>query len=571
MAHSNQTRSQPTILSAASKNLYRRQGLWGDRLIVDWLDERAAATPDKAAIVETEHVVTYKEVVRRSENLATSLLDLGVGSGDVVAIQSPNWAELPIVHFATDRIGAIFMPISEGFREREIQHLLERSQARVVFWPERLRGIAHRERIDRLRPSLHKLEHVIDLRTSFPAGRLEFEALSAHDGWRTNKGYARLRAAKPDADAPSHVMVSSGTTGLPRCSLFSDNNTLVKLLHHYAQAVRLSSSDVAAALAPAGTGATGYNYPILATLLAGGTSVLLDHWSSSRVQEALELIERYSCTLAVVVPTQLAKLVEFAESSAFDLKSLRAITNSGAKLPPATAAAAERLFKCKVQTIYGTSEAGATAMTSIEDPDDKRQNTVGRPLVGQEVLLCDHNGKPVPPGEAGEVCWRGANKSYGFLHDFESSQTVWDPDGWLRSGDLGRIDEHGYLSIVGRKKDMIVRGGQNINPGAIEEILLEHPAVAEVAVVALVDSVMGERIAACVVVKGAKPPTLAELKELVLSHGLAAWHQPELLALTDELPRNAGGKIDKRLLTQLVGELASMSEDGVVHHTPAQP
>jgi non-ribosomal peptide synthetase component E (peptide arylation enzyme) len=203
-------------------------------------------------------------------------------------------------------------------------------------------------------------------------------------------------------------------------------------------------------------------------------------------------------------------------------------------------------------------------MTSIGDPDEKRRNTVGRPLAGQQVRLLDDDGCEVGAGGIGEVCWRGANKSFGFLNDFEGTAKVWDAEGWMHSGDLGRIDEQGYLSIVGRKKDMIIRGGQNINPGVIEEILLNHPDVAEIAIVPVEDAVLGERIAACVVARSGVRPTLDSLKAFVLERGFAAWHQPELLLTLDELPRNAGGKVDKKALSQS----ALQSRDAATPPTP---
>ncbi len=523
---------QPCLHADAQIQGFHAAGIFSQKLLVDHLDERARQTPTKPAIIESQRQLSYAEVVRQSENLAAALHRLSVARGDVVAAQSPNWAELPIVHFACNRIGAIFVPLSEGFRERELLHLLQLSRAKLLFCPEVFRGVRHADLVAPLRSSLPALHHVVALRS---AASLNFDTLAHEDAWRIEQGTPWLRKQRGTADDPSHVMVSSGTTGLPRCSLFSDNNTAVKLLQQYVQAARVDGNDVAAALAPDGTGATGYNYPILAMLLLGGTSVLLEHWNGKRLDEVLELIAHNGCTLAVAVPAQLAKLVQAQDIGAHDLSKLRVVTNSGAKLPPSVAEAVERLFDCTVQVIYGTSEAGATAMTRVDDSAEQRRATVGRPLDGQEVRILGDDGLPVVSGAPGEVCWRGANKSYGFLNDPDSTRRVWD--------------DEGYLHIVGRKKDMIIRGGQNVIPGAIEEALLQHPAVAEVAVVACADAALGERIAACVVVKGAVAPSLESLKARVRDHGLAAWHQPELLLLA-ERPRNAGGKIDKNLLAR---------------------
>jgi non-ribosomal peptide synthetase component E (peptide arylation enzyme) len=538
---------------------YHAQGLWSTRLFVDHVDEWARRQPGKPAIVEGSRTLTYAQVVAMSKNVAAALVKRGVAKGDVVAAQSPNWSELPIIHLATDRIGAIFLPLSEGFREKELLHLLEKSAAKVVFCPAVVRGEDQASFMRGLCAKLPRLPQVVAMRGEVVPGFTSFEAMAVDCDWGMDE--AALAARRGSADSPSHVMVSSGSTGMPKCSLFSDNNTLVKLMQQYEQASDVSSTDVAAALAPAGTGSTGYNYPILAMLLHGGTSVLLEHWSGSDVDAALDLIEANSCTIAVAVPAQMVMLVNCVTASGRKAPKLRVITNAGAKLPPNIAEEAERIFSCKVQSIYGSSEAGATAMTSIHDPDEKRRTTVGRPLVGQEVVLLDDDGAPVPQGAPGEVCWRGANKSYGFLNDPQAAANTWDAQGWMHSGDLGLIDAEGYLCIVGRKKDMIIRGGQNINPGAIEELLLRHPGVAEIAIVPVADAILGERVAACVVARGGAQLTLASLKSFVLAEGLAAWHQPELLLEVAELPRNAGGKVDKKALS-LSAALAAKAPTG---------
>ncbi len=530
---------------------FHREGLWGTRLFVDHFDEWAQRQPDKRAIVESARTLSYAQVAQATKNVAAALVKLGVGKGDVVAAQSPNWAELPIIHLAVDRIGAIFLPLSVGFREKELLHLLDKSGACVLFCPALLRGKDHVGFMRGLQAQLPRLKSVLAMRGAAAAGFTSFENIVTDSSWISELGEAGLAALRASSDAPSHVMVSSGSTGMPKCSLFSDNNTLVKLIQQYEQASDVSSSDVAAALAPAGTGSTGYNYPILAMLLHGATSVLLEHWSGANVDAALDLMEQQNCTMAVAVPAQMIMLVNSVEYSGRKAPKLRVITNAGAKLPPDIVEAAERIFQCKVQSIYGSSEAGATAMTSIHDPDEKRRSTVGKPLIGQEVVLLDDAGVPVLQGDPGEVCWRGANKSYGFLNDSDSTAGTWDAEGWMHSGDLGRIDEDGYLQIVGRKKDMIIRGGQNINPGAIEELLLRHPDVAEIAIVPVEDAVLGEHVAACVVARRGSCVTLDSLKTFVLASGMAAWNQPELLVEVAELPRNSGGKVDKKSLSHI--------------------
>ncbi len=547
------TAEQPrSFHSAADARRFREAGLWGDELLVDVVDARAAEQPAKVALIDSRGVLTYGEVVERSRNLALSLLNLGVHRGDVVAIQSPNWTELPITHLALDRIGAMMLPLHDGFRDVELRHLLRQAGACAIIAPAMYRGHSHRELIRRVLPDVPGLRHIIVLRGDVEPGEHSWDRLAIETRWRDAETSAELGRVRPSPDDPLEIMVSSGTTALPKASLLSDNNSFVRLVHGYARhAVNLDPRDVAAALAPAGTGATGYTFPILTPLLVGATSVLLERWNGERPEDALDLMEEHQTTFAVVIPTQLAKLVAVAGIERRRL-ALRFVTNAGARLLEAVADATERSLRCRVQTIYGASDAAVPTMTTLADPRGKRHTTVGRLIPGQELRIIDDAGRPLPPGEAGEVCWRGAAKSYGYLNDPEGTRNVWDAEGWYHSGDLGEIDGDGYLRIVGRKKDMIIRGGRNINPRAIEEVLVDHPGVLDAAVVAMSDSVLGERVCAFVIPRDpAAPPLLGELTAMVRARGMAVWYQPEQLILVSDFPRNAGAKVDKGALAKL--------------------
>ena len=533
---------------ADTAEFYRR-GYWQDRLTVDYFDEHAVAHPGKAALIDNRGTLTYGELAARTRNLAAALIRLGIGSGDVVGVLSPNWSELPISHLALDRIGAIFLPLHDGFRREELCSLLSQSRAKALIYPASYHGFDYRVLVEELRLGLPDLRLLIVMRAPPIGGELAFDTLVLDDGWRGAKGNNFLDAYRPDPSSPMQIMVSSGTTAAPRCSVFCDNAMVFKLVRQYGRhACRLGSNDIAAAIAPAGTGSTGYNYPILAPLLFGGTSVLLERWNGLEPERALELMATHRCTYAVVIPTQLVKLVNAPDLGCYDFSALRFITNGGAKLAAAVAEAAERSFGCVVQTMYGSTDSAVPTMTSIDDLAEKRR-TVGRVLEGQELRVVRDDGTPAEPGEAGEIWWRGANGGFGYLNMPEATKAVWDNEGWYHSGDLGVLDADGYLSITGRRKDMIIRGGRNINPRQIEEILVQHPKVTDAAVIPVGDVVLGE-IACAVVVPASQQdsPSLEELNEFIRSQELAVWCQPEKLVLVDDFPRNAGGKVDKRAL-----------------------
>ena len=536
---------------------YRRLGYWKDRLLIDYIDEHAGRTPDKVAITDNRGSITYRQLVQKTENLAAALLRLGIGSGEVVAVQAPNWAELAIAHLALDRIGAIFLPVHDGFRAEEMIHILGPSKAVALILPATYRDFDYRALADNIAADLPALRYRIILRDKPRVAELSFDALCGDDSWRAEKGEAWLLQHRVPAQSPLQIMVSSGTTSVAKCSLFSDNNMAVKLIGQYGSfATQMTDSDIGAAIAPAGTGATGYNYPIIAPLLHGGSTVLLERWDGNHPEESFALIEKHCCTFAVVIPTQLVKMVRSPVVGNYDLSSLRFISNAGAKLAASDAEVAEEIFRCPVQTIYGATDSGVPTMTRASDPPEKRR-TAGHVLPGEELKIVREDGSIAPTGESGEVLWRGANSSYGYLTGSAELDKVWDPEGWYHSGDLGTLDAEGYLTIVGRKKDMIIRGGRNINPRQIEEVLIRHPAVVDAAIVAVRDAVLGEQIGSAIVSAPGKPvPQLAELTRFIMDAGLSKWCQPEYLLVFEDFPRNAGGKIDKRQLSAELEKLA---------------
>lgn len=529
---------------------FRRRGWWEGRLIVDYVDDHALRIPGKIALVDSRGALTYGEIRTRTRNLAAALLELGLQPGDVVAVQAPNWAELVLAHLALDRIGMIFVPLHDGFREHEMRHLLALAKVRAIIYPPSFRDFDHRALLAHIQPVLPNLRHHIVLRAEPEEGEHSFDALAGDGGWEARRGPDFLERHRPSSSDPLEVMVSSGTTALPRCSLYCDDATLHLIRHQYGQqSCRLAEHDVAISIAPAGTGATGYIFPIVAPLLFGAKSVLLERWDGNNPGFALDLMVEHAATYVVLIPTQLVKLVSAQREQPRRIPSLRFISNAGAKLADSVAEEAEQLFNCVIQTIYGATDGGVPVMTSTDDPTQKRR-TAGKLLEGAEMRLLRDDGSDAAAGEPGEVVWRGANGGFGYLNDPEGTATVWDEEGWYHSGDMGMLDADGYLFIVGRKKDMIIRGGRNINPRAIEEMLLRHPAVLDVAIVPLPDTTLGEIVGAVVVPVSGTTPTLAELKQFLLDQGMAVWYQPERLLLLDDLPRNAGAKIDKHKLVQ---------------------
>ena len=519
---------------------FRELGLWGDRTPAEVVVEQAAARPDRLAVTDARVRWTYAELVDRADRLARILVDLGVREGDAVIAQLPNCALLPLTHLAALRIGAIWVPMSTAWRSAELGAMIDASGAGVLLAAPRDKGFdlraMHREVLaDRARPCTALYLRAEDDPT-LPAEE-SADALLDRTTPLTAEEVARHR---PDPDGPALAMVSSGSTGLPKAGLWGGNDLVALLSHHLHERLKLGDDEVAAAIAPANLGSTGYVYAVLASLFHGGTCHFLERWSP---QAALDLLVRERCTWATAIAPQMRMMLDLPLESA-DLSAFTRFNNGGAPLPETVAQEVERRMGCRVQTSYGTSDGGCPTLTSVDDPDDARWTSVGRVLDGMEVELRDPLGEAVGPGEVGEICWRGANKSWGYLNQPEYEDAVWDAGQWARSGDLGAFDADGYLRIVGRAKEMILRGGANIFPAEIEAALIASPQVRSVAVVAVPDERLGERACAVVVPTDA-PPTLSELVAHLERRGMARFKHPEFLLVVDELPINAGGKVDR--------------------------
>jgi cyclohexanecarboxylate-CoA ligase/acyl-CoA synthetase len=362
-----------------------------------------------------------------------------------------------------------------------------------------------------------------------------------------------------DPDLPRYVMVSSGTTSVPKLSLWTDNN-LFAFGEVWARAVALSFKDRVVGLAPAGTGAIGYVYGVLFPLLKGATCVLLERWQPAG---ALSLMAHERASVVAAVPTQLVKLMSEPRVNDIALPALRVVTNAGAPMPPEVAARLEELWDCRIQTVYGATDGGVPLMTDIGDPAPARLRSVGRALPLSEIRVVDRELREVEPGQPGEILWRGPTKTFGYLNDPVRTAEMFTEDGYYRSGDLVVADADGYFRIVGRVKDMIIRGAQNISPREIEEAVLGHPAVSEAVAVGLPDPVYGERVCVAVTLRDGHMLELAELGAHLRSQRMAAFKLPERLEIFDELPKTVTGKVSKdavreRVLQRSVGDHAAI-------------
>jgi acyl-CoA synthetase (AMP-forming)/AMP-acid ligase II len=399
---------------------------------------------------------------------------------------------------------------------------------------------------DRLAPS----ERAAVLRLAEPKLTIDSTPPAEHVDDVLHALRVRDEAPPPIPDDPGRavaIIFTSGTTGLPKGAVYCNR-----------QLAFITQTDTGGAWDTGGRSFSGTSFAHLGFmtklpggLQRGGTTFIMERW---RAHDALELLAREQMTTVAGVPTQLALMLRQADFDAFDLSSVRFIIAGGGPITPGLAEEARRRFDALLATRYSCTEAGIGLGTAFDDPDEDAIVSVGRPHASVELSLRDPDGGPMAAGEVGEVCLRSPAVMSGYWHDPEQTAAAFTDDGFVRTGDLGWIDDDGRLRLVGRSKEMYVRGGYNVYPVEVEGVLSTHPDVASVAIVPRADAVMGEIGVAVVVPRDpARVPALDELRDFAATH-VAAYKLPEALVVRADLPLTAGEKIDRRALVAELGE-----------------
>jgi cyclohexanecarboxylate-CoA ligase len=504
-------------------------GLWAGNLIDDYLSTAAARTPDAIAVVDRSGSRTYRELDSDVRRLASALRGRGIGGGDVVSWMLPNWAEAIIVHLAAIRLGAVSNPIIPIYRHQETTFILRQAASKVVVVPREFRGFDYPSMIDDIRGGLPALETVVVVGDPVAVTHVGFDELL---GEGTNEP---VDHGGRTADDIVLLLYTSGTTSAPKGALHSHNT-----LDHENRSIigffELTASDVVFMPSPVGH-IIGVLYGMQLPFMLGTTVVLLDVWKPER---ALELIQQHRCSFTVAATPFLHGVVHHPRRSTFDTSSMRVFACGGADVPPELIRSATAALGCTVSRGYGSTEYPTATASNSADAAAKRAQTDGRAIGAAEVRVAAD----------GELQVRGPEMFLGYL-DSSLNADAFTDDGWLRTGDLARIDDDGYVEIVGRQKDIIIRGGENISAKEIEDQLFEHPAIADAAVVSAPDPVLGELVCAVVVPEPGAAVTLPEMVEWLTTRRVARQKIPERLLLLDELPRNASGKVQKFRLREL--------------------
>lgn len=543
--------SKPTRFTLEMIDTYVRGGYWEQITIRDLWERNAREYPDKEAYVDAKTKLTWYQAKLRSDRLALAFLELGLKRDEVLAMLLPNIVESVLVRAACEKAGIVCVTPLISIRHQEMEAILRKTEASAVVIPYVFRNFDFFAMIEEIRTRLPSLRHVLVVSDQVPKGTLSIRQMAeAPVERRYAPDYLRKTTFEP-TDV-SLVATTSGTTSSPK---LGEHPVCVRLAVAKAevQAMRITGADIIgiASHAVAGGGAVFCYY---VASLVSAKSVLLEKWDA---EEALKLFEREKVTVIAALPTQLIQMLRHPNFARYNLSSVRCISWAAAPLPLQVAEELEqRIGKCMPH--YGTFDGGPISICKIDDPLEVRLRTVGKPVTGNEVRLVDEGGRKVLAGEVGEVLVRGACCTSGLYKDEEATKQAWGmlgPEGWFATGDLAKLDKDGNIILVGREKDMINRGGQNIYPEEIEDILLGHPKILEVAIVSMPDAVFSEKACAYVVPRPGDALVFEEIVSFIKEKNIAPYKLPERLEIVDRLPRVGDtGKVDKNSLRKDIRE-----------------
>ncbi len=536
------------VLIVPRREAMKAAGHWDDKTIIDYLDACLADVPDQQAVCDfntltgKETRLTYRELDERAGRIALNLLDLGIGRGDVVSYQLPNWWEFTALYVACAKIGAVVNPLMPIFRERELSFMLALAETKLMVVPQRFRDFDYPGMMAGIRDKLPALRHVLAIGGT---GDASFEAVLL----KPNSGTLDA-AMRTKPDEVTQLLYTSGTTGEPKGATHT-SNTLLSNLKPYAERVGLGPDDVVLMASPMAH-QTGFMYGLMMPIVLKARAVLQDVWDPKR---AAATIRREKVTFTMASAVFLSDLTEAVAAEGEPVPSLRVFLSAGAPIPRPLVAKARETLGASIVSAWGMTENGAVTLTKLDDPEEKAFNTDGCALPGTEVKVVDREGNPVPFGEEGDLMMRGCSLFSGY-HKRPEWNNV-DAEGWFHTGDLARMSEDGYIRISGRSKDVIIRGGENIPVVEIEGLLFKHPAIAAVAIVGYPDARLGERAVAFVTLREGATLDKDGMVQFLTDQKCAKTYLPERLEIVDDLPRTPSGKIQKFKLREEAKGFAS--------------
>lgn len=523
--------------ASALRARYRASGAWSDQTIAGSARELLQRDGARIAYVAAERRWSLAEIFADAEALAAGLAARGLRAGDVVSFQLPNWVEVAVIDLAAALLGLVVNPIVPIYRDGEVGFMLADCRAKAVFVPDNFRGHDYLAMMQRLAPQLPELKLVASVRAANP-GADSYEALI---------GERATLAQWPtvDPDAVKMLLYTSGTTGRPKAVLNTHNSAasvLQRAFRHWGQ-----REGEAVLMASPVTHVTGFGYGVELPLVCGSTTVFMERWNAA---EALTLIEAEGVAMTMGATPFLHELLAAAEQQGRRLPTLRTYACGGAAVPPdLIRRAGQVLERCRAFRVFGSSEAPLVTLGYVGAGEETLAAETDGQVIGYEVQVRDDEGRVLAPGEEGEICVRGASLFLGYA-DAEQTAASVDAEGFFATGDLGRVTADGALTISGRKKDLINRGGEKISAKEVEDLLHLHPAIEEAAVIAMPHARLGETVCVYAILRPQCRLDFAGLIAFVEEAGIARQKYPEALVIVEQLPRTAAGKVRKDQLRE---------------------
>jgi fatty-acyl-CoA synthase len=513
-----------------------------------FLDDIVRRVGDGLALVVRDQGVrlSYREFGARVDALAAGLLSLGLAPGDRVGIWSPNNAEWVITQFATAKAGLVLVNINPAYRLSEAEFAFSKSGCRALVTATRFKTSDYASMVTALRPKLPALECVVQIGPATIPGALDFETVCAR---ATAADHARLAeiGATLQFDDPINIQFTSGTTGTPKGATLTHHNVLNNGFF-IGEAMRLTEADRLCIPVPL-YHCFGMVLGVLACVTHGAAMVFPGEGFDPLA--TLQTVAEERCTGLHGVPTMFIAELEHPQFASFDLSSLRTGIMAGSPCPIEVMRRAMALMHLRDITIcYGMTETSPVSFqTTLDDPIERRVSTVGRIHPHVEAKVIDSAGRIVPPGTPGELCTRGYPVMQGYWEDEPRTREAIDRAGWMHTGDLATIDAEGYCTIVGRIKDLVIRGGENVYPREIEEFLYRHPKISDVQAFGVPDAKFGEEVCAWIRVRDGETLTEQEVRAFCAGQ-IAHYKIPRYIRFVDAFPMTVTGKMQKYLMRE---------------------
>ena len=535
-----------------AERIKRDGALWGNTTIAQAAWHKAKEQPDEVAIyLEGEASITYASIADEARRLVTGLQKLGMKAGDVISFQLPNWRESVVVDIAASAMGLIVNPVIPIYRDHELRFILKDVGARLIYIPERFRSLEFPSMLASLRAELPDLEYVVTVRAEG-----QYDDMLCYEDLVENVQVDLETLPAVDPNSVKAILYTSGTTGTPKAVMHS-HNTLARVIQNSLDYWQMDERDVMLMPSPV-THITGYGSGMVLPFVTSVKSALMPRWDADA---AVAFINEVGATASVGATPFLVELVAAAKRHNTGLPTMRLFACGGAAVPPQVIEeACEGLDNCRAFRVYGSTEAPIITLGFIDDGQQKLAAETDGAIYAYEVKILDDQGMALPHGQDGEIAARGAGMMLGYA-DPEQNAQAHDSEGFFLTGDIGHITSDNAILITDRKKDIIIRGGENISAKEVEDVLHDHPDIREVAIVAMPHERLGEGVCAYIVPMSKESVLdLAEVAQFANAALLAKQKIPQHVEIVSDLPRTASGKVRKDVLRRKIREIIGQGQ-----------